>query len=68
MSRSLLLLVIAVVFLALAVATLVPFSSSAISDLGYHALCPFAPWSTLVLLLGGGISLALRRHLSAAAQ
>jgi hypothetical protein len=65
---SLVLLIIAVVFLALGAVTLLPFSSSAVSDLGYHALCPFAPWSTLLLLLLGGISLALRRHIGAPAQ
>jgi len=64
-SLSFLLLASAVVFLALAIATLLPFPSSIISDLGYHALCPFAPWSTLMLLLLGGISWALHRHVKA---
>jgi len=59
---SILLLVGAVVFLALAMVTLLPFPSPAISDLGYHALCPFAPWSTLMLLFLGGVSWALHRH------
>jgi len=54
----------AVVFLLLAVATLVPFPSTTISDLGYYTLCPFAPWSTLMLLFGAGVSWALRRHIA----
>jgi hypothetical protein len=44
------------------VATVVPFPTSSISDLGYYSLCPFAPWSTLMLLFGAGVSWALRRH------
>jgi hypothetical protein len=64
-SLSFLLLASAVVFLALAIATLLPFPSLILSDLGYHALCPFAPWSTLMLLLLGGISWALHRHVKA---
>jgi hypothetical protein len=55
----------AVVFLILAVATLMPFPTSMISDLGYYTLCPFAPWSTLMLLFLGGICWALRRHIGA---
>lgn len=62
---SFLFLASAVVFLALAIVTLLPFPSSTISDLGYHALCPFAPWSTLMLLLLAGISRALQRHIQA---
>lgn len=64
-SLSFLLLAGAVVFLVLAIATLLPFPSSTVSDLGYHALCPLAPWSTLMLLLAGGISWALHRHVKA---
>jgi hypothetical protein len=61
---SFLLLASAVMFLALAIVTLLPFPSSTISDLGYHALCPFAPWSTLMLLFLGGLSWALHRHVN----
>jgi hypothetical protein len=35
------------------------------SDLGYYTLCPFAPWSTLMLLLVAGISWVLRGHITA---
>jgi hypothetical protein len=62
---SLLLLAGAVMFVALAIVTLLPFPSSTISDLGYHALCPFAPWSTLMLLFLAGLSWALYRHVKA---
>jgi len=59
---SVLLLALAAVLLLLAAATLMQFPSQMISDLGYSALCPFAPWSTLMLLLLAGLSWALRRH------
>jgi hypothetical protein len=62
---SFLLLAGAVMFLALAMVTILPFPSSTISDLGYYALCPFAPWSTLMLLFLGGLSWALHRHVKA---
>jgi hypothetical protein len=62
---SFLFLAVAVVFLVMAVATLVPLPSSTISDMGYYSLCPFAPWSTLMLLFGAGVSWALRRHIHA---
>ena len=43
-------LVLSILFLTLAAATLIPHSSSTVSDLGYYTFCPFAPWSTLTLL------------------
>jgi hypothetical protein len=55
----------AVVFAVLAAATVIPFRASMISDLGYYTLCPFAPWSTLMLLLVAGISWVLRGHIAA---
>jgi hypothetical protein len=70
MSRStlsFLFLASSIVFLLLAVATLVPFPSTMLSDLGYYSLCPFAPWSTLMLLFVAGVSWALRRHIAAQA-
>ncbi len=39
------------VLLASAVWTLLPFASPRSNDLGYVSACPFAPWSTLFLLL-----------------
>jgi len=60
--QSNLFLAITILFAGLAAATLLPYSSSMISDLGYYTLCPFAPWSTLALLLGAGVSWVLRRY------
>jgi hypothetical protein len=62
---SLLLLASAVLLAVLAAATLVPFSSPMISDLGYHTLCPFAPYSTLALLFLAGLGWVVRRHINA---
>ena len=59
------LLAIAILFLVLAVATVLPWSSLTISDLGYSTLCPFAPYSTLALLFVAGLSWVIRRHVNA---
>jgi hypothetical protein len=54
---------VAALIVALAVVTLLPFSSSNIrSDLGYSSLCPFAPWSTLTLLAGAGLVWLVRSY------
>ncbi len=62
---SFLFLATAVVFAVMAAATVIPFPASMKSDLGYYTLCPFAPWSTLMLLLVAGISWILRGHINA---
>lgn len=62
---SFLLVAFAIVFLVLAAATLVPHKSAMISDLGYYAYCPLAPWSTLVLLFLAAVSWAIRRYVDA---
>jgi hypothetical protein len=62
-AQSNLLLAVVIVFAALAAATLVPYSASMISDLGYYTLCPFAPWSTLALLLLAAVAWVLRRYI-----
>jgi hypothetical protein len=62
---SSLLLAGSVLLLILAAATLIPWSSLMISDLGYHTLCPFAPWSTLTLLFLAWLGRVLRRHIDA---
>lgn len=57
------LLLAAVVLLLLgAGVTLVPFTNPMVSDMGYHTLCPFAPWSTLTLLFLAGVGWVLRRY------
>jgi len=65
---STLLLVISLVLLVLGVATLVPHSSTLLSDLGYNTLCPFAPWSTLTLLVLGGLTWLVRGHINSQPQ
>jgi hypothetical protein len=65
---SLLLLSAAIVMVVLAAATLMPFPASMVSDLGYNALCPLAPWSTLALLIVGGICWAMRQHINRSPQ
>jgi hypothetical protein len=62
---SILLFAGVVVLAVLAAATLVPSSSLMISDLGYRTLCPFAPYSTITLLLLAGLGWAVRRHINA---
>jgi hypothetical protein len=56
------LLIVVYVFLGSAVLTLIPSDAKIVSDLGYHSLCPFAPWSTLLSLLGAGLVAAFRSY------
>jgi H+/Cl- antiporter ClcA len=63
---SALLLAVAILFLVLALATLVPFSPglpAMVSDLGYYTWCPFAPYSTLTLLFVAGLAWVVRRYI-----
>jgi hypothetical protein len=62
---SIVLLVAVLVLVVLATVTLLPSSAPMKSDLGYPALCPFAPWSTLALLLLAGLSWVVRGHINA---
>jgi len=55
----------AILLLIAAGVTLIPFSNPMVSDLGYHTLCPFAPWSTLTLLFLAGVAWILRRYVDA---
>jgi hypothetical protein len=52
-----------VLFVGLAVLTLLPFTAPRANDLGYISMCPFAPWSTLSLLLVAGLIWAIRQYL-----
>ena len=61
-TRDQALLVVVYVFLGSAILTLIPSDTNIVSDLGYHSLCPFAPWSTLLSLLGAGITCAFRSY------
>jgi hypothetical protein len=62
---SSLLLAASVLLLVLAAVTLIPHSNNMVSDLGYHTLCPFAPWSTLTLLFLAWLGWVLRQHIDA---
>jgi hypothetical protein len=55
-------LVLVLILAGLAVWTLLPFSASKPNDLGYVSTCPFAPWSTLALLLVAGVIWAIRQY------
>jgi hypothetical protein len=54
----------AILFGVLALVTLVPHSNKMVSDLGYHTLCPFAPWSTLTLLFLGWLAWIVRGYIN----
>ncbi len=54
----------AVLLLIGAGVTLIPWTNPMVSDLGYHTLCPFAPWSTLTLLFLSGTAHVVRRYLA----
>jgi hypothetical protein len=57
------LLVLVWIFIVLSASTMLPFSASKTNDLGYYSLCPFAPWSSLALLLVAGVIWAIRKYL-----
>ena len=61
---SSLLRVAAILLGILAAVTLIPHSNPMISDLGYHTLCPFAPWSTLTLLFLGWVAWTVRSYMN----
>ena len=54
---------LAILFVGLAVLTLLPFTAPRANDLGYMSMCPFAPWSTLSLLVVAGVIWAIRQYL-----
>lgn len=56
-------LITAAALIALAVATLLPIGTAKPNDMGYVSYCPFAPWSTLMLLLGAGILWVVRNYI-----
>jgi hypothetical protein len=56
------LLFLAGICVALAVWTMLPTSASKPNDLGYYSYCPFAPYSTLTLLLLAGFILVVRQY------
>jgi hypothetical protein len=62
-TRNQVLLVLAYLFVGGAILTLFPASARIKNDLGYFSLCPFAPWSSLLLLLVAGLLGAVRTYL-----
>jgi hypothetical protein len=60
---STLLLGSAIFSVLLAAVTLLPYASPRINDLGYHSLCPFAPYSSGTLLLAAGLASIVRTYL-----
>jgi hypothetical protein len=59
---------LALLFAGLAVLTLLPFTAPRQNDLGYTSMCPFAPWSTLALLVVAGVIWAVRQYLITRAE
>ena len=66
--RNSLLQALALILAGLAIFTLVPYSGTKPNDLGYMSACPFAPWSTLALLLAAGVVWAVRQYLATRAD
>jgi hypothetical protein len=56
------LLVLAIAAVGTAIVTLIPATALHGNDLGYFSLCPFAPWSTLMLVLLAGVIWVVRGY------
>ena len=63
-SLSSLLLWLIVLLVASAAVTLLPHDSPHVNDMGYHSLCPFAPYSTGTLLFVAGLAWIVRAYLN----
>jgi hypothetical protein len=62
-TRNQILLLLAYLFVGGAIVTLLPLPARIKNDLGYFSLCPFAPWSTLLLLMVAGLFGAIRTYM-----
>jgi len=63
-NRSTVLLILIIILIGLSAWTMLPSSATTkVNDLGYVSVCPFAPWSTLALLLAAGFVWAIHRYL-----
>ena len=62
-TRNTALLILICILAGLAIWTLLPWGASKPNDLGYVSFCPFAPWSTLALLVVAGVIWAIRQYL-----
>jgi len=56
---------VAIAAVATALVTLIPAQALHKNDVGYFSLCPFAPWSTLAMLVVAGIAWMVRGYLLA---
>jgi hypothetical protein len=57
------LMIVAIAAMASGLGTLLPAHATQANDLGYKSLCPFAPWSTLILLVTGGVMWVIRQYI-----
>jgi hypothetical protein len=57
------LLILALAAVAAGLGTLIPANAKIVNDLGYKSMCPFAPWSTLILLAAGGVLWVVRQYI-----
>ena len=57
------LLILVWIFAGSALITLLPLGGAKANDFGYNSACPFAPWSTLLLLIVAGLIWAVRQYL-----
>lgn len=62
-TRNRVLLALAYLFAGAAILTLIPAPARIKNDLSYFSLCPFAPWSSLLLLVAAGLFGALRTYM-----
>lgn len=62
-TRNLGLLILIWILVGAAAVTLLPIPAPKANDLGYVSACPFAPWSTLALLVVAGLLWAVRQYL-----
>ena len=62
-TRNMGLLILIWVLAGAAALTLLPLAAPKANDLGYVSACPFAPWSTLALLVVAGLIWAVRQYL-----
>ncbi len=53
---------VALLFALAGVLTLIPSSAAKMNDIGYHSMCPFAPWSSLALLVVAGVVWVIRGY------
>jgi len=67
-TQSSLLLTATVLLGAGACVTLIPWSTPMVSDMGYHTVCPFAPYSTMTLLVLAGLAWVIRGYLNQPAR